>query len=142
MREELEKAQASNEELRKTLESAKHNQSAHGKQIQQRRLPPPAPRWHLEMVEDRGDYLVYEIRNLMPNSVVLNARMETARGTGFDFGDAAFWEDLSGKKSGQFMGEVTAAGRLRGFEFVLEWLNEDQDLCSKKWWMPAEDAPF
>lgn len=103
-------------------------------------LPPPDPRWDLKIVHDDAPAWTYEIRNLMPNSVAYNVRMD-ADNNGFDFADAAFWEDLSGVSSGRFSGEPSGWGAVAGFKLVLEWLNQDGEPCTKSWTI-KEEVPF
>jgi hypothetical protein len=103
--------------------------------------PPPEPRWVLtELAESKGRLVAYEIANLIPGSVALNARIDPSRKSAFRFDDAAFWPNLSGEASGVFRGRVTDSGAKAGFNLVLSWLDANRNQQTESWNVPATEA--
>ena len=110
-------------------------------------LPPPDPRWNF-VDEGKGEdgISTYRVINLMPGSVVFNARVEVSQKGLFHFSDPAFWPDLAGESEGLFRGHITNSGDYEGFTFTLHWLDQGHDAQSESWRVAPtkwpEEPPF
>lgn len=110
-------------------------------------LPPPHPRWSfVDEGKNENDISSYRVINLMPGSVVFNARVEVSKKGLFHFSDPAFWPDLSGESEGSFCGRITDSGDYEGFTFTLHWLDQDRNAQSESWRVAQtkwpEESPF
>ena len=94
-------------------------------------LPLPKPRWRVQLLGvSEGRNKVIEVRNLMPESVANNVRIDVNPKSAFHFADAAFWADLGGEAEGIFRGTASEHGAQRGFKVVVSWLDEDRAVKS------------
>lgn len=115
--------------------------------VQPTPLPAPEPRWKFLGTSTSDDVLneVYRFKvvNLMPGSVVLNARMDNNPNTygSFSFDDAAFWPDLSGEAEGEFTGEVVGTDESGHVTLVLSWFDENHAQQTKNWLIKPRPRP-
>ena len=106
---------------------------------QQATLPLPDPRWSLDYFGEDNGIAKFRIRNLMPDSIVYNARIEVSPTSYFQHKDPAFWKSLSGESSQRFEGRIVGAGRQRGIEIKLLWLDDKHDDRFKTWNVAAPE---
>lgn len=102
-------------------------------------LPPPEPRWTFKYFGEKNGLARFEIQNLMPESVVYNARIEADPSYGFRHVDPAFWKDLSGVQTVTFAGEIRGKSRQEGLKLTLSWLDQDQAYSSQFWRIAGPD---
>lgn len=94
-------------------------------------VPSPAPRWRLTDITSEksrnSGVSRFRIENLIPGSVVRNARMDNAPDTygRFRFDDAAYWGELTGPAVGEFIGAVEGTDESGDVYMRLSWLRED-----------------
>ncbi|MHA6694646.1 hypothetical protein [Homoserinimonas sp. A520] len=95
----------------------------------------PLPRWRLIHPDRRDDAQAADgqflLQNLIDGSIAKNVRIENTGEGYFEFEDAAFWSDMSGKKSNTFGGTIAKtepSGSVQLRVSYLDYLERERDV--------------
>jgi hypothetical protein len=95
----------------------------------------PLPRWRLIHPDRRDDAQPADgrflLQNLIDASIAKNVRIENTGEGYFEFEDAAFWSDMSGKKSNTFGGTIAKtepSGSVQLRVSYLDYLERERDV--------------
>jgi hypothetical protein len=84
------------------------------------------PRWAISRDPDPNETLSFVLANFAVGAVANDVSLD-ANSSHFNFGDAAYWEDLTGKKAGRFLGYRTQDGEDVGVTFQISWTDANGD---------------